>query len=64
MDPSPRHCSGGDEILLEKVEFMVCFENFMWQFSETWILVARSRWIVSNAAFLHMKVDVCICREY
>jgi hypothetical protein len=27
--------SGQDEILVEKVEVMVCLENFMWQLSGT-----------------------------
>ena len=27
--------SGGEEILLVKVDVMVCFENFTWQFSGT-----------------------------
>jgi hypothetical protein len=37
------NCRGGDDILLEKVEVIVCFDNFTWQFSGTWILVAVSK---------------------
>ena len=58
------NCSGGDEILLEKVGVMVCFEDLMWQFSETWIFVAKSRWIISDVAFLLMMGDVYIFGEY
>jgi hypothetical protein len=34
------NCNGGEEILLVKMDEMVCFENFTWQFSGTWIFVA------------------------
>ena len=58
------NCNGGEEILLVKVDVMVCFENFTRQFSGTWILVAVSKLTISDVAFLHIIVDVCMLGEY
>jgi hypothetical protein len=42
------NCNVGNEILLVKVEVMVCLANFTWQFSGTWTLVAKSKCMVSD----------------